>query len=142
MRTSAVQQINAILGQLTPSQRAAVSRYVDLSKVNIMTLSDKDAQVLLLRLKAAVATTTNPIKESLDERQKKLDEAKKDATSVWEDARKAYYTQLSELNNNKTDENREKADDLYLEMRLAGDKMLSATKRANNSAIQNILFDA
>ncbi len=142
MSMSAIKQINAILSQLTPSQRAAVSRYVDLSKINIMTLSDKDAYALLLRLKAAVATTTNPIKDSVDNRQKKLDDAKKDAISVWEEARKAYYAQLSVLNSDKTDENQEKADDLYLEMRLEGDKMLSATKRANNSAIQNILFDA
>lgn len=138
MTTSAIQQINAILGQLTAAQRVAVAKYVDLSQVNIMSLSEKDAQVLLLRLKAAVATTTNPIKEGMNERQAQLDAKKANATSVWEDARKAYYTQLAVLHSDETKENQTKADDLFLEMQLAGEHMVDATKRANNNAISNI----
>lgn len=140
--STTIQQISAILSQLTPSQRAAVSRYVDLSNVNIMTLSEKDAQVLLMRLKAAVGTVSNPIKDGMDARQARLDAAKAEKTSVWEDARKAYYAQLSVLNSEDTVENKQKADDLFFAMQLAGEHMVDATKRANNSAIQGIIFNA
>lgn len=140
--STAIQQINAILGQLTPAQRAAVEKYVDLSKVNIMTLSEKDAVVLLTRLKAAVGTTTNPIKNSMDERQASLDAKKAEKTTIWEDARKAYYAQLAVVRSDDSVENKEKADDLFFAMQLAGEHMVDATKRANNSAIQGILFNA
>ncbi len=140
--STAVQQIQSILSGLTPSQRAAVSQYVDLSQVNIMTLSDKDAQVLLTRLKAAVGTATNPIKDGMDERQAKLDSEKAAKTSVWQEARKAYYAQLAVVSSDDTVENKQKADDLFFEMKLAGEHMMDATKRANNSAIQGILFNA
>lgn len=140
--STAVQQIQAILGNLTPAQRAAVNKYIDLASVNIMTLSEKDAVVLLMRLKAAVGTTSNPIRDSMDERQAKLDAEKANRTSVWEDARKAYYAQLQVVHSDDSVENKEKADDLYFAMKLAGEHMVDATKRANNSAIQNILFNA
>lgn len=140
--STAVQQIQAILSNLTPAQRAAVNKYVDLASVNIMTLSEKDAVVLLTRLKAAVGTTTNPIKEGMDERQAQLDAKKAETTSVWQDARKAYYAQLSVANLDGSVENKQKADDLYFEMKLAGEHMVDATKRANNSAIKGILFNA
>lgn len=140
--STAVQQIQAILGNLTPAQRAAVNKYIDLTSINIMTLSEKDAVVLLLRLKAAVGTTSNPIKDSMDGRQAKLDAEKVNRTSVWEDARKAYYAQLQVVHSDDSVENKEKADDLYFAMKLAGEHMVDATKRANNSAIQNILFNA
>jgi len=61
---------------------------------------------------------------------------------VWENARKAYYAQLNVLHSDDTVENQEKADDLFFAMKLAGEHMVDATKRANNSAIQNILFNA
>ena len=140
--STAIQQISAILGQLTPAQRAAVEKYIDLSKVNIMTLSEKDAMVLLTRLKAVVGTTTNPIKNSMDERQASLDAKKAEKTNVWEEARKAYYAQMAVVRSDDSVENKEKADDLFFAMKLAGEHMVDATKRANNSAIQNILFKA
>ncbi len=140
--STAIQQISAILGQLTPAQRAAVEKYIDLSKVNIMTLSEKDAMVLLTRLKAVVGTTTNPIKNSMDERQASLDAKKAEKTNVWEEARKAYYAQMAVVRSDDSVENKEKADDLFFAMQLAGEHMVDATKRANNSAIQNILFKA
>lgn len=140
--STAIQQISAILGQLTPAQRAAVEKYIDLSKVNIMTLSEKEAMVLLTRLKAVVGTTTNPIKNSMDERQASLDAKKAEKTNVWEEARKAYYAQMAVVRSDDSVENKEKADDLFFAMQLAGEHMVDATKRANNSAIQNILFKA
>ncbi len=140
--STAIQQISAILGQLTPAQRAAVEKYIDLSKVNIMTLSEKEAMVLLTRLKAVVGTTTNPIKNSMDERQASLDAKKAEKTNVWEEARKAYYAQMAVVRSDDSVENKEKADDLFFAMKLAGEHMVDATKRANNSAIQNILFKA
>lgn len=140
--STAIQQISAILGQLTPVQRAAVEKYIDLSKVNIMTLSEKEAMVLLTRLKAVVGTTTNPIKNSMDERQASLDAKKAEKTNVWEEARKAYYAQMAVVRSDDSVENKEKADDLFFAMQLAGEHMVDATKRANNSAIQNILFKA
>lgn len=140
--STAIQQISAILGQLTPAQRAAVEKYIDLSKVNIMTLSEKEAMVLLTRLKAVVGTTTNPIKNSMDERQASLDSKKAEKTNVWEEARKAYYAQMAVVRSDDSVENKEKADDLFFAMQLAGEHMVDATKRANNSAIQNILFKA
>ena len=130
------------MSNLTPAQRAAVSKYVDLASVNIMTLSEKDAAVLLTRLKAAVGTTTNPIKDNMDEHQAKLDAEKANRTSVWQDARKAYYAQLAVVTSDGSVENKQKADDLFFEMKLAGEHMVDATKRANNSAIQGILFNA
>lgn len=140
--STAIQQISAILGQLTPAQRAAVEKYIDLSKVNIMTLSEKEAMVLLTRLKAVVGTTTNPIKNSMDERQASLDAKTAEKTNVWEEARKAYYAQMAVVRSDDSVENKEKADDLFFAMQLAGEHMVDATKRANNSAIQNILFKA
>lgn len=140
--STAIQQISAILGRLTPAQRAAVEKYIDLSKVNIMTLSEKEAMVLLTRLKAVVGTTTNPIKNSMDERQASLDAKKAEKTNVWEEARKAYYAQMAVVRSDDSVENKEKADDLFFAMQLAGEHMVDATKRANNSAIQNILFKA
>lgn len=140
--STAIQQISAILGQLTPVQRAAVEKYIDLSKVNIMTLSEKEAMVLLTRLKAVVGTTTNPIKNSMEERQASLDAKKAEKTNVWEEARKAYYAQMAVVRSDDSVENKEKADDLFFAMKLAGEHMVDATKRANNSAIQNILFKA
>ena len=140
--STAIQQISAILGQLTPAQRAAVEKYIDLSKVNIMTLSEKEAMVLLTRLKAVVGTTTNPIKNSMDERQASLDAKKAEKTNVWEEARKAYYAQMAVVRSDDSVENKEKADDLFFAMKLAGEHMVDATKRANNSAIQGILFKA
>lgn len=137
--STAIQQIHAILSQLTPAQRIAVARYVDLSKINIMTLSEKDAAALLLRLKAAVGTVSNPIKSGMDERQAKLDAQKSEKTTIWEDARKAYYAQLRVASSDGSVESKEKADDLFFEMQLAGAHMVDATKRANNSAIQGIL---
>lgn len=140
--STTIQQITAILSGLTPSQRLAVSRYVDLSNINIMTLSEDDAKALLTRLKAAVGLTSNPIKSGMDERQAKLDAQKAEKTTIWEEARKAYYTQLRVASSDGSVENKEKADDLYFAMKLAGEHMVDATKRANNSAIQGIIFNA
>lgn len=140
--STAVQQIQTILSNLTPAQRAAVNKYVDLAGVNIMTLSEKDAVALLTRLKAAVGTTTNPIKDNMDERQARLDAKKAEATSLWENARKAYYAQLQAVHSDDSIENKEKADDLFFAMKLAGEHMVDATKLANNAAIQGILFNA
>lgn len=137
--SSTIQQIQTILSNLTPAQRVAVNKYIDLSSVNIMTLSEKDAVLLLIRLKAAVGTTYNPIKDSIDERLATLNKDKEVKTTIWENARKAYYSQLAVANSDGSVENKEKAEDLYLEMRLAGEHMLDATKRANNAAIQDIM---
>lgn len=137
--STAIQQIQAILGQLTPSQRVAVAKYVDLSKVNIMTLSEGEARVLLTRLKAAVGTVTNPIREGMEEHQAKLDAEKTNRTNIWQEARKAYYAQLAVVHSDDSIENKEKADDLFFEMKLAGEHMVDATKHANNSAILGIV---
>ncbi len=140
--STAVQQIQAILRDLSPQQLARVKQHVDLSNINIMTLSENEAQMLLICLKAAVGTTTNPVKAGMDERQAQLDAKKAETTSVWQDARKAYYAQLNVVNSNGSIENKQKADDLFLEMKLAGEHMVDATKRANNSSIQGIIFNA
>ncbi len=138
--STAIQQITVILAQLTPSQRAAVEKYVDLSNINIMKLTEQEARVLLLRLNAAVATVSNPIKDGIDERQAKLERLKDDKTTIWEDARKNYYAHLRTSDGGVED--KKKSDELFFAMQLAGEHMVDATKRANNSAIQGILFNA
>lgn len=140
--SSTIQQIQAILNDLTPQQLARVKQHVNLSNINIMTLSDGEARALLISLKAAVGTTTNPVKAGMDERQAKLDAEKENRTTIWQDARKAYYAQLNVVHSDDSVENKQKADDLFLEMKLAGEHMVDATKRANNSAIQGIVFNA
>ena len=103
--STTIQQISAILSQLTPSQRAAVSRYVDLSNVNIMTLSEKDAQVLLMRLKAAVGLMSNPIANNMSKRAEELAEKATNSYAIKEDALKNYYAARAAIPNSKYDEN-------------------------------------
>ena len=109
---------------------------------NTARLYDKTMQEVKQLGYKADPETDNPIKDGMDARQAKLDAAKAEKTSLWEDARKAYYTQLSVLNSEDTVENKQKADDLFFAMQLAGEHMVNATKRANNSAIQGIIFNA
>lgn len=106
--STAIQQINAILGQLTPAQRAAVEKYVDLSKVNIMTLSEKDAVVLLTRLKAAVGTVSNPIANNMSKRAEELAQRAGDSYSVMDEAKQAYYDAKKAIPS-ESDENYETA---------------------------------
>ncbi len=140
--STTIQQIQALLNDLTPQQLARVKQHVNLSNINIMTLSAGEARALLISLKAAVGTVTNPVKSGMDESQAKLDAEKDNRKTIWQDARKAYYAQLNVVNSNDSIENKQKADDLFLEMKLAGEHMVDATKRANNAAIQGILFNA
>ena len=136
---SAVNQVQKILSELTPQQYAVVSKKVDLAGVNIMNLSEPEALALLTRLRAAVGTVSNPIQEGIQEHQAFLDDKKAKKASLWEEARKEYYTHLSKLHgDNDTVKNRDKADELFFEMQLAGEHMVAATKRANNNAIMNI----
>lgn len=66
MSTAIQQQIQAILSQLTPAQMAKVSGLVDLSKINIMTLSETEARNLLAKIRyAASSAMSNPIAEGL-----------------------------------------------------------------------------
>ena len=71
-----------------------------------------------------------------------LDNKKEKSANVWKAAQYAYnqFVTQNDIYNNA--ENRKKADDLFFNMQLAGEHMVNDTKRANNAAIQNILFNA
>ena len=114
---------------------------VNWSSVNFMTMSEDQAKALLARINVAIAQT-NPIKDNMDERLATLNTKKTESTSVWETARKAYYQFITQNDVSGNAENRQKADELFFNMQLAGEHMVADTKRANNAAIQNILFNA
>ena len=139
--SNAIAQIKAILATLPENQRAQVMAQVNWSSVNFMTMTEEQAQALLAKLNVAIAQT-NPLKDSMDERLATLNAKKAESTSVWETARKAYYQFVAQNDINDNAENRQKADDLFFNMLLAGKHMVDDTTRANNAAIQNILFNA
>ena len=139
--SNAIAQIKAILATLPENQRAQVMAQVNWSSVNFMTMTEEQAQALLAKLNVAIAQT-NPLKDSMDERLATLNAKKAESTSVWETARKAYYQFVAQNDINDNAENRQKADDLFSNMKLAGEYMVENTKRANDAEIQNILFNA
>lgn len=143
MTISAISQLKEIQNSLSVEQIRTLSKMgINLMSVPLFALNEDAAKALLNKVNIALRSMTNPIKDGMDERQAKLDAKKAETTSVWENARKAYYAQLNVLHSDDTVENQEKADDLFFAMKLAGEHMVDATKRANNSAIQNILFNA
>lgn len=143
MTISAITQLKEIQSKLSAEQMRTLSKMgINLMSVPLFALNEDAAKALLNKVNIALRSMSNPIKDGLDERQAKLDAKKAEKTSVWENARKAYYAQLNVLHSDDTVENKEKADDLFFAMKLAGEHMVDATKRANNSAIQNILFNA
>lgn len=107
--STAVQQIQAILSNLTPAQRAAVNKHVDLASVNIMTLSEKDAVVLLTRLKAAVGTMSNPIANGMSKRADELTQRALVAETVKDNAFAEYEKLKKSIPTSKDDENYETA---------------------------------
>ena len=138
-----VQQLVSFYNSLTPEQKTLINTKFNFAQINIMTLSADEAKRYLNQMRATVATTsTNPLKQDVSARQEKLDAQKAVAQNVWAEARKAYYAQLSVLQTDKTDENQQKAEDLFFNMQLAGEHMVDATRRANDSAIMNITFRA
>ena len=139
--SNTVAQIRELLATLPEKQRAQVMAQVNWSSVNFMTMTEEQAQALLAKLNVAIAQT-NPLKDSMDERLATLNAKKAESTSVWETARKAYYQFVAQNDINDNAENRQKADDLFSNMKLAGEDMVENTKRANDAEIQNILFNA
>ena len=139
--TDTIGQIQALLNSLPAEQRASVMAQVNWSSVNFMTMSEEQAKALLAKINGAIAQT-NPLKDSMDERLATLNAKKAESTSLWETARKEYYQFIAQNDVSENAENRQKADDLFFNMQLAGEHMVADTKRANNAAIQNILFKA
>ena len=114
---------------------------VNWSSVNFMTMSEEQAKALLARINVAIAQT-NPLKDSMDERLATLNTEKKESISVWEAAREAYYEYITQYDVSDNVKYRQEADNLFSKMQLAGGRMVDATKRANNAAIQNISLKA
>lgn len=139
--TNTIGQIQALLSSLPAEQRARVMTQVNWTSVNLMTISEDQAKALLAKINVAIAQT-NPLKDSMDERLATLNAKKAKSTSLWETLRKEYYQFIAQNDINENAENRQKANELFFNMQLAGEHMVADTKRANNAAIQNILFNA
>lgn len=139
--TNTIGQIRALLNSLPAEQRAQVMAQVNWSSVNFMTMSEEQAKALLARINVAIAQT-NPLKDSMDERLATLNTEKKESISVWEAAREAYYEYITQYDVSDNVKYRQEADNLFSKMQLAGGRMVDATKRANNAAIQNISLKA
>lgn len=139
--SNTIGQIQALLSSLPAEQRARVIAQVNLTSVNLMTISEEQAKALLAKINVAIAQT-NPLKDSMDERLATLNAKKAESTSLWATLRKEYYQFIAQNDVSGNAENRQKANDLFFNMQLAGEHMVADTKRANNAAIQNILFKA
>ena len=137
--SNTVAQIQALLATLPEKQRAQVMAQVNWSSVNFMTMSEEQAKALLMRLKATVKTTSNPIKESHNEYLEGQRAKKNQANEDWNKARKDYYSFNSKLyGDNDTVENRQHAQVLFENMMGLGYKAVDITAFVNNLETQAI----
>lgn len=138
--SNTIAQIQAILNTLPAEQKSKVMGELNLKSFNVMTLSEQDAKVLLLKLQTKVAIMSNPIKDSHEKYVDGLNEKKENASIIWHEARYAYYQHMLQLyGDNDTAKNRQLADILFSDMQLKGEYAVDAIRRANNAAI---LFNA